>query len=115
MKWGRLILTESIFALVSSCAANVDRTKETRLSDYSEKEIKQKLVPEVTSRKEVLLTFGTPINSVNYNNAKRWEYYSKIVDRRIYFLIPLINDREQSLTVDFSDKGIITAYHYDEK
>ncbi|UVC31850.1 hypothetical protein [Pantoea sp. SOD02] len=115
MKWDRLILTVLVCAFISSCAANVDRTKETRLSDYSEKEVKQKLVPEVTSRKDVLLTFGTPINPEDYNNAKRWQYYSKIVDRRIYFLIPFISDREQFLTVDFSDQGIITAYHYEEK
>lgn len=115
MKWGRLILTGWVCALISSCAANVDRTKETRLSDYSETEIKQKLVTEVTSRRDVLLSFGTPISPANYNNANRWEYYSKIVDRRIYFLIPFISDREQSLSVDFSEQGIVTAYRYDEK
>ncbi|CNH14839.1 hypothetical protein [Yersinia intermedia] len=115
MNWGKLISIVLVCALITSCASNVDRTNKTRLSEYSENEIKQKLIPAVTSRKDVIINFGVPVNTENYNNTKHWNYYSKIVDRRIYLIIPVINDREQFLAIDFSDEGMVTNYHYSEK
>lgn len=98
-----------------SCASNYDGTKATSLAQYSEKEIKQKLIPEVTTRKDVLIAFGVPANTADYNNTRHWEYTSQIIDRRIYLIIPLNQDRKQHLSVDFSDKGILTSYNYIEK
>lgn len=115
MSWGKLINIGLVCLVVTSCAANVDRTNETRLSAYSESEIKQKLIPEVTRRKDILIDLGVPVNTADYNNTKHWEYYSKIVDRRIFLIIPIINDREQFLSIDFTNKGTMTAYHYTEK
>ncbi|CQJ31151.1 hypothetical protein [Yersinia enterocolitica] len=115
MNRGKLISIALVCALITSCASNIDSTNKTRLSEYSENEIKQKLIPTVKSRKDVLINFGVPINTENYNNTKHWDYYSKIVDRHIYLIIPVINDREQFLAVDFSDEGVVTSYHYSEK
>ena len=69
--------------LSASCASNYDGTKATSLAQYSEKEIKQKLIPEVTTRKDVLIAFGVPANTADYNNTRHWEYTSQIIDRRI--------------------------------
>lgn len=115
MIWIKSITIGIICVIITACASNVDRTKETRLSEYSEKEIRNIITPEVTSRKDVLIKLGTPVNTENYNASTHWVYYSKITDRSIYLVIPIIKDREQFLTIDFSDKGIVSAYHYTEK
>lgn len=99
----------------ASCASNYDKTGATSLAQYSEKEIKQKITPEVTTRKDVLIAFGVPANTPDYNKVNHWVYTSKIVDRRIYLIIPVILDRKQYLSVDFSDQGIVSAYRYVEE
>jgi outer membrane protein assembly factor BamE (lipoprotein component of BamABCDE complex) len=101
--------------LVISCAANVDRTKETSLAQYTENEIRGKLTPQVTTRRDALIAFGVPEYPADYNNGNKWYYHSEKLDRRIYFLIPFINDRNQNLTLHFSDKGILTDYTYTDK
>ena len=101
--------------VIIACASNIDRTKETTLSQYSEKEIRGKLVPHLTTQRDVLITFGVPVQPTDYNSADKWYYHSETIDRRIYFLIPFINDRNQNLILNFSDKGVLTDYHYNDK
>lgn len=115
MIFSRFLLICFIALVSSSCASNYDRTKATNLAQYSEKEIRQRITPQVSTRKDILLAFGVPGNTVDYNNVNHWIYTSQIMDRRLYLIIPVILDRKQDLSIDFSDKGIVTSYNYVEK
>jgi hypothetical protein len=109
------LMTASLSLMLVSCAANVDRTKETTLARYSEKEIRSQLTPQVTSRRDVLIAFGVPTQPADYNSAQKWSYHSETLDRRIYFMIPFINDRNQNLVLNFSEEGKLTDYTYTDK
>jgi hypothetical protein len=115
MKALKSLMIFAIFLSLVGCAANIDRTRETKLSKYSEKDIKQKIIPEVTTRRDILIEFGVPVNTADYNNATQWVYHSERIDRRIYFFIPFINDRNQYITLSFSEKGVLKNYSYYEK
>jgi hypothetical protein len=115
MKTSSKLIIASLSLMIVSCASNIDKTKETTLAQYSEKEIRGKLTPQITSRRDALIAFGVPASPADYNNADNWHYHSETVDRRIYFLIPFINDRKQDLLLNFSNKGILTDYNYSER
>lgn len=100
--------------LLSSCVS-IDKTKASRLSEYSETEIKNKLILNVTTRKDVLIAFGPPENTTNYNAENKWVYTSEIIDHGLYIIVPVSNDRKQHLSLDFSDKGLLSDYNYQEQ
>ncbi|UNK63074.1 hypothetical protein [Buttiauxella ferragutiae] len=115
MNFSYKLIILSLSLIIISCASNIDRTKETTLAQYSEKEIQGKLTSHVTTRRDVLIAFGVPAHPADYNSADKWYYHSEKLDRRIYFLIPFINDRNQNLVLNFSDKGVLTDYSYTDK
>ena len=110
MKFSYDLIIVTLSLIIISCASNIDKTKETTLAQYSEKEIRDKLISHVTTRRDVLIAFGVPAYPADYNSADKWCYHSEKLERRIYLLIPFINDRNQNLVLNFSDKGVLTDY-----
>ncbi len=100
--------------VISSSCVSIDKTKASRLNEYSEAEIKNKLIINITTRKDVLIAFGPPENTVNYNEEKKWIYTSEIIDHGLYIIVPIFNDRKQHLSLEFSDKGLLSDYIYQE-
>lgn len=109
-----LLLAFSTIAL-SGCIANVDRTRATDLNKYSEKVIRSNIVVGKTTKKDILLFLGTPVTPTDFKTASRWIYFSKVVDRRLYLFIPIFQDREQLLLVEFNDAGVVSNMTYTEK
>ncbi|MEE7536003.1 hypothetical protein IV503_30770 [Klebsiella huaxiensis] len=99
--------------LLSSCVS-VDKTKASKLSEYSEAEIKNNLILNITTRKDVLIAFGPPENTINYNEEKKWIYTSEIIDHGLYIIVPVFKDRKQHLSLEFSDNGLLSDYKYQE-
>ncbi|WP_159235609.1 hypothetical protein [Raoultella terrigena] len=99
--------------LLSSCVS-IDKTKASRLSEYSEAEIKNKLVLNITTRKDALMAFGPPENAINYNEEKKWIYTSEIINHGLYIIVPVFKDRKQHLSLEFSDNGLLSNYNYQE-
>ncbi|MBS0053904.1 outer membrane protein assembly factor BamE [Yersinia sp. Marseille-Q3913] len=115
MKGMKTSLILLLSCLLTACVGNIDKTHATHIAKYSESEIRQKLVPNVTNKRDVLIMLGTPTNVKDYNESNHWEYRSDITDRRIYLIIPINNDRKQLLTLNFSDKGVLSDYYYSDK
>jgi outer membrane protein assembly factor BamE (lipoprotein component of BamABCDE complex) len=109
-----LLLAFTAMAL-SGCMANVDRTHSSDLNNYSEKVIRERIVTGKSTKKDVLLLLGTPATPKAFKSASTWIYASKIVDRRLYFFIPIIRDRDQLLLLEFNDAGVVSKMDYREK
>lgn len=101
--------------LLSACLVNVDKTRATELSNYSESSIKRKLIVGSTTKKDALILLGAPNSPKNYNNANEWVYRSVQVHRGIYLFIPFINDKDQSLSLKFDEMGILSSLEYSDK
>ncbi len=109
-----LLLAFSTFAL-SGCMANVDRTRVSDLNNYSEKVIRESIVVGKSTKKDVLLLLGAPAVPKEFKTADAWIYASKVVDRRLYFFIPIFRDRDQLLILKFNDAGVVSKMDYTEK
>ncbi|OCJ43355.1 outer membrane protein assembly factor BamE [Serratia sp. 14-2641] len=103
-----------MFFLLVGCASNVDRTKVTVLDQYTEKTIKESLIVGSTTKKDVIKLLGRPNSPEDYNGRNVWLYNSKKTDRRVIFLIPVINDRNQVLELTFNDAKILKDMKYQE-
>ncbi|WP_130834772.1 outer membrane protein assembly factor BamE domain-containing protein [[Erwinia] mediterraneensis] len=109
-----LLLVFSTIAL-SGCVANVDRTRMSDLNNYSEKVIRDSIVVGKSTKKDVLLLLGAPATPKEFKTANTWIYASKVVDRRLYFFIPVFRDRDQLLLLKFNDAGVVSKMDYTEK
>jgi outer membrane protein assembly factor BamE (lipoprotein component of BamABCDE complex) len=109
-----LLLAFSTIAL-SGCIANVDRTRASALNNYSEKVIRESIVVGKSTKKDVVLLLGTPAVPKEFKTASTWIYASKVVDRRMYLLIPVFRDRTQLLLLEFNDAGVVSKMNYAEK
>ncbi|ALB54148.1 outer membrane protein assembly factor BamE [Cronobacter universalis] len=109
-----LLLVVTTIAL-TGCAANVDRTHASDLANYSEKDIRNKIVVGKSTKKDVLLLLGTPAIPKEFKTASHWIYASKVVDRRLYFFIPIFRDRDQFLLLEFNNNGAVSKLQYTEK
>lgn len=103
-----------LMCIIASSCVSIDKTKASRLNEYSETEIKNKLIINITTRKDVLIAFGPPENTVNYNEEKKWIYTSEIIEHGLYIIVPIFNDRKQHLSLEFSDKGLLSDFNYQE-
>ncbi len=115
MKLKHLILLALSTIALSGCIANVDRTRATDLNNYSEKVIRESIVSGKSTKKDVLLLLGAPLLPKEFKTANRWIYASKVVDRRLYFFIPVFRDRDQLMVLEFNDAGTVSKMSYTEK
>ncbi|GJL38193.1 hypothetical protein PUATCC27989T_01455 [Phytobacter ursingii] len=109
-----LLLALSTIAL-SGCIANVDKTRMSDLNNYSEKVIRDSIVVGKSTKKDVLLFLGAPLSPKDFKTVNTWIYASKVVDRRLYFFIPVFRDRDQLLLLQFNDAGVVSKMDYTEK
>lgn len=115
MKLKHVFLLALSTVALSGCAANVDKTQASNLNNYSETVIRQSIVVGKSTKKDVLLLLGAPTTPKEFKTAHHWTYVSKVVDRRIYLVIPLIQDRDQLLLLEFNDAGVVTKMNYTEQ
>lgn len=109
-----ILLTLSLIVL-SGCMANIDKTRMSELNNYSEQAIREKIVVGKSSKRDVLQLLGAPAVPEDFKTASRWYYASKVVDRRLYFFIPVFRDRQQSLFLEFNNAGVVSEMKYSEK
>ena len=109
-----LLLMFSVITL-SGCMANIDRTRVSDLNNYSEKVIRESIVVGKSTKKDVLLILGAPAVPREFKTASVWIYASKVVDRRLYFFIPVFRDRDQLLLLHFNEAGVVSKMDYTEK
>lgn len=98
--------------LITACVGNIDKTSATDLDKYDEVTLKEKLTVGTTTKKDVLLLLGRPSLPEEYNNSIHWVYRSQKIDRRMYFLIPFNNSKNQMLSLNFTDAGVLLKYSY---
>lgn len=98
-----------------SCASNIDKTQGSALQNYSKESLVKNIKADVTDKRDVLMMLGIPLNNPNYNKSPNWEYYSKVIDRNIWFFVPIFRDKEQFLSINFSETGLVKDYNYIEK
>lgn len=115
MKLKRIFLLVLAVIVLSGCMANIDKTGMTDLYNYSEQTIREKIVVGKTSKKEVLLFLGAPGAPADFKTADHWLYASKVVDRRLYFFIPVFRDKAQILLLEFDKAGVVSKMNYSEK
>lgn len=108
-----VILLCSIFLF--SCASNIDKTQGSALKNYSKESLENNIKANVTDKRDVLMMLGMPLDNPNYNESPNWMYYSKIIDRNIWFFVPVFRDKEQFLSINFSEAGLVKDYVYTEK
>ncbi|ALB67516.1 outer membrane protein assembly factor BamE [Cronobacter dublinensis] len=109
-----LLLAFTTIAL-NGCIANVDRTRATDLYNHSEKDIRTSIIVGQSTKKDVLLLLGAPATPKEFKTARNWIYASSVVDRRLYFFIPIIRDKDQLLLLEFNNEGVVSKMYYTEK
>lgn len=106
------ILILCMVILTTACVGNVDKTSATDLDKYDEVTIKENLTVGKTTRKDVLLLLGTPSFPSEYNESNIWIYKSTKIDRRLYLFIPINNSKNQTLSLHFTDAGVLLNFIY---
>lgn len=111
----RNIMACFICLMLTACAGDIDRTKEGSVSNFSERQIKEKIVVGQSTKRDVLMLLGRPTTPLDYNGSNNWIYFSDVKDRRIYFLIPLFLDEKVMLGLKFNDSNIVEEMEYSRK
>lgn len=104
-----------ICLMLTACAGDVDRTKEGSVSNFSERQIKEKIVIGKSTKRDVLMLLGRPTTPLDYNGNNSWVYFSDVKDRRIYFLIPVFLDEKVLLGLKFNGNNIVEKMEYNRK
>lgn len=111
----KILLLAFTMISLNGCMANVDRTQASDLNNYSERDIRKSIVVGKSTKKDMLLLLGAPTIPKEFKTASNWFYASHVVDRRLYFFIPIIKDRDQLLLLEFNNDGVVSKMHYTEK
>ena len=101
--------------LLSACMAHHDKIRATELNNYSESTIKEKLIIDSATKKDVLILLGAPNSPKDYNNSNEWLYKSFLIHRRMYLFIPVNKDKKQFLTLNFDGMGVLSSLKYRDK
>lgn len=101
--------------LLTACAGNIDRTKEGTISQYSEANIKERIIIGKSTKKDVLRFLGRPSFPTEYADSNDWFYYSDVIDRRVYLLVPVVLDEKITLNVIFGEGGVVGNFIYLKK
>ncbi len=100
--------------LLFSCASNIDNTQRSALVNYSKESLEKSIRANVTDKRDILMMFGAPPKNENYNDSSNWVYHSKIIDRSIFLFVPIFRDKEQFLSINFTEAGLVKDYVYTE-
>lgn len=103
-----------IFLLLSGCVVNYDKTSSGKISNYSKNQVESMVIDGVTTKKDLLLTFGPPNVPDDYNHGNQWLYHSKIIDNKTLLFIKTYHNREQWLEIEFSVNNIVLKHSYRE-
>lgn len=101
-------------SLLFSCASNIDNTQRSALVKYSEESLEKSIKANVTDKRDILMMFGIPPKNENYNDSSHWVYHSKIIDRSMLLFVPIFRDKEQFLSINFTEAGLVKDYLYTE-
>ena len=101
--------------LLTACVGNIDRTKEGAISQHSEASVKERIIIGESTKKDVLRFLGRPSSPTEYADSNDWFYYSDVIDRRIYFLVPVVLDEKITLNVIFGEGGVVENFIYLKK
>ncbi|HCV65636.1 outer membrane protein assembly factor BamE [Serratia proteamaculans] len=110
----KILLSVVVIFLLSGCARNVNKVGATELYNYNEKSIREKIIIGKSTKKDVLLLLGKPLEPDNYNGINDWVYISKVMERRLILLIPINNDKNQILKLSFDNDNIVRKIYYIE-
>lgn len=111
----KLIIVAILSLLITGCLSNIDKTRETVLRDYSEKNINESFVVGKTTKKEVIGLLGAPTSPEVYNFKDTWIYYSQKTERYIFLIVPINRDANKTLILTFDKNKVLTNVKFIDK
>lgn len=112
IKFIRKIALFLLCLTLTACVSPKDRTKAGAIAQYSEEQIREKIIIGQSTKKDVLKLIGRPSLPAEYNEANSWIYVSKIEDWRTYLIIRISLDKKAVLGLVFDDDNVVKKIIY---